>query len=201
VSVLPPRPLLAACLVLLGALAWAVEGRPPPTVSPGEAWRWEGQAVVVEGWALGVSKGGDGGVRMTLSDGGSGLATRLGDVPAMPLANGDRLSVAGRIMRGPAGDLTLLVDDPSSLRRVAGPDAEPADLATVALDPGRWSGRLLRLSGTVERGHLQAGGRTARLGDGPWPSEGPVQADGFVRYDPGCLCHAVDAVQVRPWTP
>ena len=204
---LPPRPLLAVSLLLLGGLAWTVEGRPPPQVDLADAARWEGQAVVVEGWAESVSVAADGALRLALTAGRHGMAARVApdgsSAPAQPLVQrGDRVAVEGRPLRSPGGDLQLLADGAGALRRVAGESIAEPGWDLLAKEPGLWTGRLLRLTGEVDRGDLRGPGHAVHRGDGPWPQAGAaVAAEGFLRYDAACLCFAFDAVAVRPWTP
>lgn len=200
---LPPRPLLAVCLVLLGGLAWTVEDRDLPRVGPADAALWEGQAVVLEGWTQAIAPLPDGGLRLRLVDGTHAVAARL---PALEgsgvaLAAGERVAVAGRLLRSPSGDLQLLVDDAASLQRLAGPPAAEPGWEALAADPGAWTGRPLRLLGSVEGGELHGRDHAVRLADGPWPASGPVEAVAFLRFEPGCLCYVADAREVRPWTP
>lgn len=202
-SVLPPRPLLAIALLLLGGLAWTVDGRAPPQVDLADAARWEGQAVVVEGWAQSVRTQ-EGSLRFALAEGGNAVAVRVagGPDPGRPsLAAGDRVTVEGRLLRSPSGDLQLLADGAAAVRRVAGGAVAEPGWDAVAAEPAAWAGRPLRLTGIVARGELRSEGYALRAGTGPWPDEGAVAVEGFLRYDGGCLCFAFDAVAVRPWTP
>lgn len=201
---LPPRPLLAACLLLLGGLAWTVAGRPPPSISPADAPLWEGQAVVVEGWAQDVGQASGGALRFAVVEGGHAVAARMtggaGDA-GPPVQAGDRVAVPGRLARGPGGDLQLLVDDPAGVRRIAGRAAATGDWASIAAAPTDWTGLPLRLAGLVDDRSWRSGGHELRRGAGPWPTGGAVEAEGFLRYDEACLCFAFDAVRVWPWTP
>lgn len=212
-SVLPPRPLLAACLVLLGGLAWTVEGRPPPTIAPAEAPLWEGQAVVVEGWAQDVGQTSGGALRFAIVEGRHAVAARMtgpgeagaggagGAGAGPPMQTGDRVAVPGRLARGTGGDLQLLVDDPGGVRRIAARAAAVGDWASIAASPAEWTGLPLRLAGLVDDDAWGSAGHVLRLGEGPWPKGGAVEAEGFLRYDAACLCYAFDAVRVWPWTP
>ena len=197
---LPPRPLLAVCLVLLGGLAWTVEERDLPLILPAEAPLWEGQAVRLEGWAQAVVPAPDGSLRLRLVDGPHAVAARLPAGDGAAVALGERIAVAGRLLRSPAGDLQLLVEEADSLRRLAGPDPADPGWEQVAADPDAWAGRPLQLRGTVEDGHLNGPRIAVRLGEGPWPRTGATEAVAFLRYEEGCLCHVADAREVRPWT-
>lgn len=206
---LPPRPLLAACLVLLGLLGWSADQRGLPEASVADAARWEGQAAVVEGWAQEVRVDGAGALRLRLVDRGAALDVRLaaaeppgagGAAASAPFSTGDRLAVAGRLARLSAG-LVLLPDGWEDVHVVAGAPAERPGWDAVARDPAAWAGRPLELEGTVEAGRLRGDGASLQAGDGPWPRSGRVAALVLLRYEPGCLCHVADAREVRPWTP
>jgi hypothetical protein len=196
--VLPPRPLLALCVLLVGALAWSVAVRPPPDVPLADAERWEGQTVRVEGWAQDIRPG----PRFTLVDGGRALDVRTPQIDAHRLPGiGDWVRAEGRLSRWD-GALVLDVDaaDADALRVTAGP--RPVQLGWSELaEPGHWRGTLLRLAGRVEDGRLRGDGASIALGDGPWPASGRVVATGLLRFDPTCVCHRLDAREVRPSGP
>ncbi|HET6399085.1 MAG TPA: hypothetical protein VFH47_05985 [Candidatus Thermoplasmatota archaeon] len=186
------RLLLTASIVLLAALQ-ALAWRPPPQVDLADAARHEGQEVRVTGLVRDARPVEGGGARFLLVDGGHGLGVRTqeGGVPQ------GRVAVEGRLLRI-HGALTLLAD--GAPQEVAPPPAADVALKDLAAAPAAFAGPL-RVVGTVEGGHLRAHGHQARLGDGPWPRSGPVEAIVDVRYEPRCLCHVLDASEVRPWTP
>jgi hypothetical protein len=195
---LPPRPLLAACVLLLGGLAWSVHGAPAPRVEVADAARWEGQSVTLEGWAQRVVRGADGVARLQIVEDGAAVAVRVAG--ESPIREGERLVATGRLSRS-AGALALLVDDPTLVRAVASPAAERPSWQTLAEDPNAWTARRITLAGELERGHLVGEGASLRAGGGPWPRSGLVEASGLLRYEASCLCHVLDADGVRPWTP
>lgn len=191
---LPPRPLLALCVLLVGLLSWSVAARPPPTVAIEDAARWEGQTVRVEGWASDSRKEDDG-LRLVLTDAGRALQVRsASDVhPGI----GDRVEATGRLSRW-QGMLRL---DADALRVLGGPKPVQTSWHDLAESPADWRGTPIRLMGRIHDGLLSGDGASVALGDGPWPSSGVVAATGLLRYDTGCLCHRFDAREVRPWTP
>jgi hypothetical protein len=200
--VLPPRPLLAAAILLVGLLAWSVSALPPPLTSVEAAGRWEGQTVTVEGWAQDLRAQADG-IRLLLVDSGHAVAVRA---PAESdagegLQEGDRVRATGRLGRW-QGQLRLDVETPDGVRRIADARSESPSWSDLALRPDRWEGRPLLLRGEVDDGRLLGpDGHAITLGEGPWPRDGTVQARGFLREDPKCLCHRFDAREVWPWTP
>lgn len=204
---LPPRPVLAAAILLVGGLAWSLASVPPPLASLADASRWEGQSVTLEGWASDVRSGADG-ARFVLVDGVHAVAVRVSSAPAggpapglgSGLVAGDRVQASGRLSRW-QGELRLDVEDAADLRPVAGPPAGHPSLADLAAEPDDWRGRLVLVSGVVEDDRLSDGPRSVALGEGPWPADGPVQARGLLRWDAACLCHRLDAREVWPWTP
>lgn len=196
---LPPRPLLAACLLLLGGLAWSVHGTPAPRIALDDAARWDGQAVRVEGWAQGVARTSAGSTRFLLVEAGAGLSV-LAPAPGVEVGEGDRVIVSGRLLRGPTG-MTLLAEDAGDLRSLVQPEPERPALRQLAAEPGEWAGRRVELRGTVAQGGLEADGVSLATGEGPWPRSGAVLAVGLVRYEAACVCHRFDATEVRPWTP
>lgn len=198
---LPPRPVLAAAILLVGALAWSLGSAPPPVAALADAARWEGQSVSLEGWASDVRPGADG-LRFVLVDGTQAVAVRVapGTMDGPGLAAGDRVQASGRLSRW-QGQLRLDVEDPSDLHLAAGPPSSAQALKDLAADPAAWQGRLVVLRGVVDDGRLADGPFSVALGEGPWPDEGPVQASGLLRWDGRCLCHRLDAREVRPWTP
>jgi hypothetical protein len=198
--VLPPRPLLALCLLLVGLLAWSVAARPAPGIPLADAARWEGQAVRVEGWASGVRQDDDG-LRLTLTDGGHALQVHA---PPMPPSDrpglGDRVEAEGRITRW-QGILRLEADDATALRTLGGPRPVQPSWHDLAAEPGHWAGIPIRLQGMVVGDRLLGDdGASLALGDGPWPESGPAQATGVLRFDPACVCHRLDVREARPWT-
>lgn len=197
---LPPRPVLATAILLVGGLAWSLASSPPPLATLADAARWEGQSVTLEGWASDVRWGPDGS-RFVLVDGTHSVPVRVAaDGESAAPATGDRVQAAGRLSRW-QGELRLDVEDAADVRPTAGPAAAAPTLAEVAADPLAWQGRPVLLRGIVEDRHLADGPRSVALGDGPWPAEGPVQARGLLRWDAACLCHRLDAREVWPWTP
>jgi hypothetical protein len=135
-------------------------------------------------------------------DGSDAVAVRVGSPLAMELHAGDRLAVSGRLGRW-QGQLRLDVEDADSLRlRLAAPAPSTAlpweDLVQA---PEAWTGRPILLRGTVADGRLVEGGHSIALGEGAWPHDATVRAQGLVRWDPDCLCHRFDAREVWPWTP
>lgn len=199
---LPPRPVLACAILLVGGLAWSLASAPPPVADLSEAARWEGQTVALQGWATEVRSGVDA-TRFLLVDGAHSLQVRVGaaagDAPGF--GAGDRVEAFGRLSRW-QGELRLEVEDPADVRRTAGPTASAPTLEDVAADPQAWQGRPILLRGVIADDRLTEGPRSVALGEGPWPAaEGPVQARGLLRWDAGCLCHRLDAREVWPWTP
>ena len=197
---LPPRPVLACAILMVGGLGWSLASAPPPLATLAEAARWEGQAVTLEGWVGGVRASADG-IRFVLLDGTHSVAVRVvtaGEDPGF--GAGDRVQASGRLTRW-LGELRLDVEDPADVRPTAGPAAATPTLAEVAADPQAWQGRLALLRGVVADGRLSDGPRSVALGEGPWPREGPVQARALLRWDAACLCHRLDAREVWPWTP
>lgn len=194
---LPPRPLLALCLVLLAGLVWTVEGQPAPRVPLSRADLWEGQRVTIEGWAQGVQRGADGSLRFDLVDGGRLVAVRT---PHAALAAGDRLAVTGRLLRL-QGTMSMLVEAADDVEVVQRPPAARPSWNSLADNPREWEATLVQLTGQIEGRNLNGEGHAITLGSGPWPAGGFVRADGFLRYESKCLCHAFDAVGVQPWTP
>jgi hypothetical protein len=199
---LPPRPLLASAILLVGGLAWSIADSPPPAASLAEAIEWEGQAVTLTGWATDVQQTADG-ARFTLVDGGDAVAVRVGAPLALQLHAGDAVEAAGRLGRW-QGQLRLDVEDADDVRLKQQHGVAP----TVALswddlttDPDAWAGRPVLLRGTVSDGRLVDGKSSIALGEGAWPRDGRVQAQGLVRWDGDCLCHRLDAREVWPWTP
>jgi hypothetical protein len=195
---LPPRPLLAVCLLLLGGLAWSVGGQPAQKVALAEAATWEGQSIRLEGWAQDVRKDPSGALRLHLVDGAASVAVRVPS-PAEASA-GERLVAVGRLTRS-GGNLALLVEDAADLRRVAGPPGLRPSWHEVAESPQGWAGRSLTLAGTLERATFSAEGRSVAVGQGPWPREGTLEVTGLLRFEPDCLCYVLDAREVRAWTP
>jgi hypothetical protein len=200
-AMLPPRPVLASAILLVGGLGWSLASAPPPVAELSEAARWEGQTVALQGWATEVRGGADA-TRFLLVDGAHSLQVRVaaGAGAAPGFAAGDRVEAAGRLSRW-QGELRLEVEDPAGVRRTEGPAASSPTLEDVAAAPQAWQGRLILLRGVVADGRLTEGTRSVALGDGAWPGEGPVQARGLLRWDGGCLCHRLDAREVWPWTP
>lgn len=197
---LPPRPLLALCLLLVGLLAWSVTAHPAPDVAVADAARWEGQAVRVEGWASDVRQDGDG-LRLTLTDGGHALQVHAPPTPPHERPGlGDRVEAEGRLSRW-QGILRLEADEAAAIRTLGGPRPVQPSWHDLASDPDPWSGIPIRLAGRVADGRLVGDGASLALGTGPWPASGHVQATGVLRPDPSCLCHRFDAREVRPWSP
>jgi hypothetical protein len=198
--VLPPRPLLALCLLLVGLLSWSVAARPAPAVPLADAARWEGQTVRVEGWASGVEQD-DGGLRLTLTDQGHTLQVHAPPLPPHGRPGlGDRVQAEGRLSRW-QGILHLEADDASAIQPLSGPRPVQPSWHDLADAPDQWSGIPVRLTGQVRDGQLLGEGTALALGDGPWPESGSVQATGLLRFDPACVCHRLDAREVRPSTP
>jgi hypothetical protein len=196
---LPPRPLLASALLLVGGLGWSLASSPPPVSSLAEAGRWEGQSVTLEGWASDVRQDPEG-VRLVLVDGADAVPVRVSSALAETIATGDRIQASGRLARW-QGSLRLEVEDASGVQLVAGAAAVLPTLAEVAAAPADWQGRLLLVRGLVADGRLSDGPWSVALGDGPWPEAGPVRGRGLLRWDAACLCHRLDAREVWPWTP
>lgn len=198
---LPPRPVLATAILLVGGLAWSLSAAPPVVARLEDAGRWEGQSVALVGWAVDVRRD-EAATRFALVDGTHRVAIRVAD-PDAELVAGDRVQAAGRLTRW-QGDLRLDVEDGKAVRVLPIPATEAAATPTwaeLAARPHDWMGRPLLLRGIVEGKVLREGGHSVTLGDGAWPSAGPVQVRGFLRDDPTCLCHRLDAREVRPWTP
>lgn len=196
---LPPRPLLALCVLLIGLLSWSVAARPQPEVALADAARWEGQSVRTEGWASDLRVARDGSLALTLVDGGQALQVDAPPSTAHP-GIGDRVEAAGRLSRW-QGALRLDVEGPTGLRIVDGPRPIQASWQDLSASPDRWHGVSIRLHGQVVGERLIGDGASLALGTGPWPQSGPVQATGLLRFDPACVCHRLDAREVRPWTP
>jgi hypothetical protein len=200
--VLPPRPLLAASIFLVGLLGWSVSAVPPPLSSLEAAARWEGQTVTVEGWVQDLRAQPDG-LRLVLVDGGHALAVRAPADASVDgsLQDGDRARATGRLGRW-QGQLRLDVETVDGLQRVADTRPDSPSWTQLVTDPTAWEGRPLLLRGEVAGGVLAGqDGHSVALGDGPWPRAGAVQVRGFLRDDPSCLCHRLDAREVWPWTP
>lgn len=195
---LPPRPVLAVAVLLVGGLAWSLGAEPPVVAALADAARWEGQAVALEGWATGLRHETEA-TRFSLVDGTHVVAVRVADADT-DLVAGDRVRAEGRLTRW-QGALRLDVEDRDRLRIVPGPGWDSPTWDELGAEPGAWAGRPLLLLGTVDGDRLVHGGRSLALGDGAWPTEGPVQVRGFLREDPACLCHRLDAREVWPWTP
>src|SRR5688572_26981513 len=98
---LPPRPVLASAILLVGGLAWSLASSPPPLADLSEAARWEGQSVTLEGWASEVRRSADG-TRFVLVDGPHAVPVRVsgtaaaggtdeGDEDAGAISAGDRV--------------------------------------------------------------------------------------------------------------
>jgi hypothetical protein len=192
--VLPPRPLLALCVLLVGLLSWSVAARPAPSVALADTAQWEGQTVRVEGWVAESREG-----RLVLVDGGHRIqvdARLAGQRPGI----GDRVEATGRLTRW-QGFLRLELDEADGLRRLEGPEPLHPSWHDLAREPERWKGTLLGLKGTVRDGLLVGEGASLALGDGQWPTAGPVLAIGLLRHDPACVCHRLDAREVRAWSP
>jgi hypothetical protein len=197
---LPPRPVLASALLMVGGLAWSLASVPPPVVELAEAARWEGQAVTLEGWVGGLRAGADGS-RFLLLDGTDSIPVRLAAAGRDPgFGAGDRVQASGRLTRW-LGELRLDVEDPAGVRLTVGPAAATLTLDEIAADPQAWQGRLILLRGIAADGRLSDGPRSVALGEGPWPQAGPVQARALLRWDQACLCHRLDAREVWAWTP
>jgi hypothetical protein len=217
---LPPRPLLAAALLLVGVLAWSVSALPAPVSSLASVARWEGQSVTVEGWVQDLRVLPDG-VRLVLVDGGHALAVRApaeavaahaegsqdspgggdADASGRSLQDGDRARATGRLGRW-QGRLSLDVETAGGLHRVADERPGSPSWPELAARPAGWEGRPILVRGLVDDGALHGpGGHSVALGSGPWPRDGNVQVRGFLRADPACLCHRLDAREVWPWTP
>ncbi|HUR24583.1 MAG TPA: OB-fold nucleic acid binding domain-containing protein [Candidatus Thermoplasmatota archaeon] len=204
---LPPRPVLASAILLVGGLAWSLGSSPPPVASLADAALWEGQSVTLEGWVSDVRPAADG-TRFTLVDGAHSVAVRIAaagadaiaDGPA--LSTGDRVQASGRLSRW-QGQLRLDAEDARDVKTVASASASAGatTLAEVAADPAAWQGRPVVVRGHVEKGRLADGAHSVAVGGGAWPAEGVVQARGLLRWDGHCLCHRFDAREVRPWTP
>lgn len=198
---LPPRPVLATAILLVGGLAWSLADSPPVVARLEEAARWEGQSVAFEGWAVDVRRD-EAATRFVLVDGTHRVAVRVSD-PDADLVAGDRVQVAGRLTRW-QGDLRLDVEDHQAVRVLPGPSAGATATPAwheLAARPEDWTGRPLLLRGIVDGDVLREAGYSVAVGDGAWPAAGPVQVIGFLREDPACLCHRLDAREVRPWTP
>lgn len=110
---LPPRPLLALCLLLMGLLAWSVSARPAPDVPLGAIAPWEGQEVRTEGVATQVHADAAG-LRFSLLDAGHALSVHGPSVPAPP-QDGSPVRVTGRVTRW-QGALRLELDDAEALQ-------------------------------------------------------------------------------------
>ncbi|MFA5943057.1 MAG: hypothetical protein WC876_01170 [Candidatus Thermoplasmatota archaeon] len=199
--VLPPRPLLAAAILLVGALTWSVTARPAPLATLDDAARWEGQTVTLEGWIKDLRTEPDA-LRFSLVDGQHAVAVRsvAVDEPDLPLHSGDRAQATGRLGRW-QGQLRLEVEEPRHLQVVAPTAAATPAWTEVSAHPETWDGRPLLLTGELRGGRLHDGPRSVALGEGPWPTQGRVQARGFLRADADCLCHRFDAREIWPWTP
>jgi hypothetical protein len=195
--VLPPRPLLALSLLAFAALSTAVQVQPQAHILPGEASLWEGQTVQVQGWVADLRTDDRGRARFSLAQQGTSLATIAEDARVEP---GSFVVATGRIARL-GGHLVLLVERPDGVAAGPAPDALPVALRDAAQDPAKWTDRLLALRGEVDAGRLRDGSTSIALGEGPWPRRGAIEVDAFLRYDASCLCHRLDAREVRPWTP
>lgn len=161
-----------------------------PEVAVADAALWEGQEVRLRGIARDVRPT-EGGARFDLVADGHAIAVRLdGDGPPA----GAAVEATGRVGRS-GGTLTLFAS------RVAPVGLDPGArvaLPALAHDAAHWLGRVANVTGTVERGHLEADGHRIALGDGDWPKAGPVEADVLLRYDAKCACHRLD--RVGQWT-
>lgn len=198
---LPPRSLLAAAILLVGALTWSVAAKPAPLATVDDAARWEGQTVTLEGWVQEMRTEPDA-LRFNLIDGQDAVAVRsVGPEPSdLPVQSGDRVQATGRLARW-QGQLRLEIEDPRHLRVVAPLTVSAPSWTELSANPEAWNGRLILLSGEVKDDRLHDGPRSVALGEGPWPTHGFIQSRGFLRADPNCLCHRLDAREVWPWTP
>src|SRR5688500_5772734 len=109
---LPPRPVLAAAIFLVGGLAWSLASAPAPLEDLADAARWEGQAVTLEGWASEVRRGADG-TRFVLVEGPHAVPVRVSGIAADAggggFSAGDRVQASGRLSRW-QGELRLDVE-------------------------------------------------------------------------------------------
>ena len=187
-----PR-LLYGLAVLLIAVVVVAAGRAPPAIDPGEAERFEGQRVRVEGLAGDVRVSAEGTTRFTLIFDGEGLAV----VAPAAVEQGAWVEAEGRLGRA-AGRLTLYADD---VRTADAPAASAIAWPDLAANPGSFAGRVLLLQGVVHKDELAQGRYALPLGSGEWPASGPVRVVGSVAYAAECFCFRIDALQVDPWTP
>ena len=183
--------LLALGLAGLAALAFVADGTPAPTVLPGEAAQWEGQAVAVRGVVRDLRVA-EGVARFDLVQAGAAVAVRA---ESKPPPEGAAVEAHGRLARI-GGTLTLVAQG-------IGPHAFdaglPVSVAALAQDPSTWHDHAVEVTGTVDHGRLKGDGHSIALGSGDWPPEGALTATVLLRYDAACACHRVD--RVAPWTP
>lgn len=183
--------LLALGLAGLASLAYLAEATPTPSILPGDALQWEGQAVAVRGVVRDLRIAGTT-ARFDLVQAGAAVAVRT-DGKAPP--EGATVEARGRLGRV-SGTLTLMAD---GVRPFAFDAELPVSVAALAEDPGTWHDHAVEVAGTVQKGHLEADGHRIALGHGDWPPAGHLTATVLLRYDASCACHRLD--KVAPWTP
>ena len=109
-----------------------------------------------------------------------------------------RVEAIGRVGRS-AGQLALFADSQDDVAAVPPPPPHRVAWVDLAADPEAWAGQAILVRGTVAAGVLRDGdGHRMTLGDGPWPSKGPVEATAAVSYEPSCACHVLTASEVHP---
>lgn len=185
---LSTRRLIALCIAGLAGVGALAEAGPGQVISPAEAIHWEGQPVTLQGVVRQLRTDRDGHHRFDLVADGAALPARL---DGGSLREGDAITATGRLARL-NGVLTLLADD---VRRPATDlVGERVGLDALARDPASWTGRVVEVQGVVERGHLRGAGVAIGLGDGGWPTAGPVTAPVLLGYDSACACYRLHRV-------
>lgn len=185
---LSTRRLVALCVAGLAGIGALAEAGPGHVISPADAIHWEGQPVAVQGVVRQLRTDRDGQHRFDLVADGAALPTRL---DGGPLRDGEAITATGRLARL-NGVLTLLADE------VRGPVNDQAGqrvgLDALARDPSSWTDHAVEVQGLVERGQLRGAGVAIGLGDGAWPTTGPVTATVLLGYDSACACYRLDRV-------
>lgn len=193
-----PRRLLGLACLVLALLPAALDAAPSQTLLPGDAARAEGGPARVAGMVHDVRVREDTTRVVLMADGQAVEAVVEGRLEA---PRGAWAIMEGRLLRL-GGDLRLLVEGPDHVRLGTAPHVAAPAWSALAEDPGAWQDRPVRLAGLVERGELwDRAGHRLRLGEGPWPADGAVEATGTIGYDPACLCHRFHAIKVGSWTP
>jgi hypothetical protein len=190
-----PRHLVAAALVCLAALP-LLHAVPAPAVAPGEADRYEGQRVRVEGIVVEATRWSQS-TRLIVAQHGHALPVLVeGDAQVQP---GAWVTAAGRLERF-RGELLLRVGSEHALVSGPAPRVARPDWSQLAAEPTKWSNRVIELNGTIEGRRFADGGIHVTTGDGPWPKRGAATVQGVVAYDAACFCYRMHAHAVTPWT-